>query len=249
MRFRLAVNHKENDMHHTVSAAEQNGTRAAGVALIASTLLSIATVAQDVGPSGRNKAEILASMVNLHVRHQLVHVVALACLLGFAFGVITLAQRAGLRRPAVLAGLVCYLAGCLAMVGAVMCDGFITVDLALKFASGSPEEVATGYGLIQFTNVVLQDLATVSWALQAVGVLLLSAALFSGQGRRRVPGVVGLVSGALPILALAYAYPHMGLALVVGIMVAQSAWHLCAGAWLLRGDAPATARTPLPAAA
>lgn len=41
----------------------------------------------------------------------------------------------------------------------------------------------------------------------------------------------------------------MGLELVVGIMVAQAAWHLCAGVWLLRGDAPSIARTPLPAAA
>jgi len=220
-----------------VIETERTGTRAAGVAMVASTIISIITVALDVGPSGRSKAELLAGMAAVSGRHQFVHIVAMCCLLGFAFGVTTLAQRAGTRRWPVLAGLICYLAGCGAMMGAVLMDGFISVDLALKFADGTAEDIATGYGLVQFTNVLLQNLANIAWMMQAVGVLLISIALVRDHGRRRVLGTIGLATGSLPAIAIVATYPHMDLTLVVGIMVAQAAWHVCVGVLLLRGDA------------
>ena len=231
-----------------ITETEQASTRAAGIAMVASTIISIVTVALDVGPSGRSKADILAGMAAVSGRHQFVHIVAMCCLLGFAFGVTTLAQRAGTRRWPVLAGLVCYLAGCGAMAGAVLMDGFVSVDLALKFAGGTPEDVATGYGLVQFSDVVLQNLANIAWMMQAIGVLLISIALVRDHGGRRVLGAVGLATGSLPAIAIVATYPHMNLTLVVGIMVAQAAWHLSVGALLLRSDAAGVSRAAMAAA-
>ena len=233
-------------MHHTASATDQGKQRAAGIALIASTIISIVTVAMDVGATGSNKAEVLASMVSIGVRHQLVHVVALCCLLGFGFGVTALAQRAGLRRAPVLAGLICYLTGCVAMMGAVLMDGFVTVDLARAYASAPAADQLIGYNMIQYSYIILQNLANIAWMMQALGVLVFSTALLR---ERRVLAMTGLVTGALPAIAIIATYPQMGLTLVVGIMLAQSLWHIGAGVSLLRGDVGAGSRMPMAAAA
>ncbi len=216
--------------------------RAAGLVLAACAVISVIDVALDIGASGHTKAEILASMVDLRARHQLVHMIAMACLAGLAFGFTTLAQQANLRRAPVLAGLICYLVGTLAMMGGVLIDGFITIDLALSYVKGTPEEVATGYHLIQFAYVVLQNLANLSWVMQACGVLLVSSALVTDAGRARMLGLVGLAAGALPIVAIAATYPNMSQTLVVGILLVQGIWNLSAAAFLIRG--PGTALRP-----
>lgn len=228
-------------MNQTASQAAMPASRAAGIVIAASTILSILFVAFDEGASGHGKAEILASMVSLRHPHQLVHLVAALCLTGFGFGFAALAQRAGLRRPPVLAALLCYLTGCLAMLSGVLIDGFISVDLALKYAGAAPDELAIGYQLVQFCYVVLQNLASLSWVMQALGVLFMGAALLADGGARRKLGMVGLLGGAAPIVAIAAGYPNMDQTLVLGIMLAQAVWHLSSAVFLIRAETAAPA--------
>lgn len=219
--------------------------RNAGVIIALCAIASIAAVALDSTAQGSNPLEILQSLVRIRASHQLVHIVAMACLGGLMFGYTVLSQRLGLRRAPVLMGLIAYGAGSMLMFVATIIDGFISTDLAALFATGSPDAVRAGYWMIQaIAGVALTDIARVAWVCQSIGAVAWAVALV-GQRRSRGFGMVGLVSGALPAIAVVAAGSNMTATVVVGVLLVQAVWNLTAAAYLLRGAMP---RLSVPAA-
>ena len=217
------------------SSAAPTGTRAAGIAIAAATILSTIFVALDQGASGDTPLALLRSMVAMQAMKQLVHGVAIASVLAYAFGYASLAQRLGLRRPLVLAGLSAYLIGCVAMVAATVLDGFVTGDAAALFsAASSPDGVKQGYNMIMFMGVVLTDLARVGWVIQAVAAVGWSLVMLGGRGWQFGVGLVGLLSGLLVVVAVFVAGANMDMAAILSILLAQAVWNLAAAAWLVR---------------
>jgi hypothetical protein len=160
--------------------------RGAGVAIALSALASIAAVALDSSARGSDPLAILQSMVALRDAHQLVHIVAMACIGGLMLGFTVLAQRLGLRRLPVLAGLIAYCAGSMLMLVATIIDGFISTDAAALFATKSPEAVRVGYWMIQaMAGVALTDIARVAWVCQSVAAVAWSLAMLRDAGGRR----------------------------------------------------------------
>jgi len=222
-------------MHTEPSGRE----RLAGFLMLAAAVASIVFVAIDPVSTGADARAILQSMTANAPTHRLVHAVEMACVLGLAFGMASLGRRIGADRPAVRLGTLAYLAGSVAMMGATVVDGFITGDAAAYFL-GAGHSAETGREVVHMCYAVIQDLAMVSWFLQAVGVLAFGTALVGERGWARAAGVVGLVTGALPPLAIVATYPRMDTAVVVGILLAQLAWNAAAGVLLLRRAAPAS---------
>jgi hypothetical protein len=213
--------------------------RTAGFVIILSALASIVAVALDSSAHGNDPLSILQSMVKIRESHQLVHVVAMACIGGLMFGFTVLSQRLGLRRAPVLAGLIAYGAGSMLMLIATLIDGFISTDMAALFATKSPEAVRAGYWMIQaVAGVGLTDIASLAWVFQAVAAVAWSLALLRDAGLARWVGMVGLVSGALPGVAVVVAGSHMTPTVVVGILLVQAIWNLTAGTYLLFASKP-----------
>ncbi|HEU4372222.1 MAG TPA: hypothetical protein VFS02_01960, partial [Telluria sp.] len=205
---------------------------------------SIVAVALDVGAQGSDALSLLQSMVKIRETHQLVHIVAMACIGGLMFGFTVLAQRLGLRRAPVLAGLIAYSAGSMLMLVATTIDGFISTDTAALFATKSPEAARVGYWMIQtMAGVALTDIARVAWVCQSVAAVAWAYALLREGGLARMLGMVGLVSGALPAAAVIGVGQNMTAPVVVGILLVQAVWNLTAAAYLLRDArlAPASA--------
>jgi hypothetical protein len=126
------------------------------------------------------------------------------------------------------------------MLTATVIDGFISTDTAALFANKSPEAVRVGYWLVQtVAGVALTDIARVAWVCQSIAALAWAWALLGEGGLARKLGMTGLVSGALPAVAVFAAGAHMTESVVVGILLAQAAWNLSAAVYLLRA-----ARTP-----
>jgi hypothetical protein len=190
--------------------------------------------------SGSDPLSILQSMVQIGPSHQLIHFVAMACIGGFMFGYTVLSQRLGLRRAPVLIGLIAYGFGSMLMLIATTIDGFISTDTAALFVTKSPEAVRVAYWMIQtMAGVALTDIARVSWILQSVAAIAWAFALLSERGFTRKLGMVGLVSGALPAIAIFVAGARMTETVVVAILVVQGIWNLTAAAYLLRNaEAP-----------
>jgi hypothetical protein len=108
--------------HHETAVPASGDVRLAGFAVLASTIVSTATVALDRGASGKTTLEILQSMVQVQSWHQNVHVVAMACICGLMYGYTVLSQRLELRRAPVLIGLMTYALGSVLMFSATILD-------------------------------------------------------------------------------------------------------------------------------
>jgi hypothetical protein len=75
-----------------------------------------------------------------------------------------------------------------------------------------------------------------SWGLEAMGALALSAALFADGGARRRLGALGLVAAAAPIVTIAASGPAMDTMVVVAILLTQAVWNVVCAIALWRRD-------------
>jgi hypothetical protein len=206
--------------------------RGPALAIAAAAVVSTIFVALDRGATGRTPAEILAALAGLLQLKEWVHGVAIAATCAYAFGFSALAARLGMRRPLVLAGLVAYLAGCGALIGATVFDGFVTPHVASDGAVAQPERLAFAYNLVHYLGAVVNDLAKLGWVLQAAGALGLAAALW--QGARRI-ALLGVVSGVLILAVIVTAPVFMGMGAILAVLLAQMVWNLAAAVHLWRG--------------
>jgi hypothetical protein len=212
-------------------------TRAAGVVILLSAILSIVFVALDPMVSGTDALSIMQSMIKDQAMHQLVHIVEMACITGFMFGYTVLSQRLGLQRIPVIVGLISYGLGTVLMLLGTVLDGFVSGDTAAMFVGGSPEAVKVGYWIIgTLSGVVLTDVARVAWVFQSIAAVSWAFALLPERGFRRVIGVIGLLAGALPAAAVVIAGSNMNATVVVGILMVQAVWNLAAAVLLLHSS-------------
>ena len=221
---------------HESTGTPRVDTRAAGILMLASAIVSIVFVALDPEVTASTSRAILEAMVANGTMHRIVHTVELACVLGLAFGFTSLAARVGTHRSAVRGALIAYLVGSLAMVVAAITDGFITGDVASYFLRDG-HSVDTGREMIHLCYVVVQDFAAASWFFQAVGVLAMAFALMRERGLQRIVGVLGLATGAVPPIAILATWPAMDGGIVIGILSAQLVWNVAAAALLIRQPA------------
>jgi len=209
-------------------------TRAAGIAIAAATIISTIFVALDRSGGGSNPLEILQGIARLQGLKELVHGVAIASVCGYAFGYTVLARRLGLHRPLVLAGLVAYLFGCAAMIGATILDGFVTPHVAADAITAAPERVAFAYNLVHYLGVVLNDLAKLGWILQAAAALAWSITLIRENGFNRAIGAIGLFSSGLVVVLVAGSATNMSMTSLLSVLLAQLIWNIAAAVVLIR---------------
>jgi hypothetical protein len=228
----------ENSRVTNKPVAASLDTRAAGFAIAVSAIASIVFVALDEGGSGKDALSIMQSMVKAQPMHQLVHVVAMACLGGFMYGYSVFSQRLGLHRTPVLIGLVSYALGTTLMLLGTVIDGFVSTDTAAMFVAGSPAAIEQGFSIINtLSGVLLPDLARIAWVFQSVAAIAWSFALLRERGMPRVVGVIGLLAGALPAGIVFVVGTRMTDTVVVGILLAQAIWNVAAAAVLIfRGN-------------
>src|SRR6476620_4682328 len=209
------------------------GTRSAGVAIATATIVSTIFVALDRSGGGSNPLQILQGIAGLTVLKEAVHGVAIASVCVFRFGYVSLLRRLGLDRPLVLAGLMAYLIGCVAMVAATLLDGFVTPHIAGDaIRATNPGRVQFAYDLVHYVGVVLNDAAKLGWILQAVGAAAWSTVLLGQRGVARTVGVLGWASSGLVCLLVAVSSVNMSMASLLGVLVAQLVWNLAAAVYL-----------------
>jgi hypothetical protein len=221
--------------HFTTAVPAGSDSRLAGLIILASAIVSTATVAMDKGASGKNTQEILQGLVQIQAWHQNVHVVAMACICGLLYGYTVLSQRLDLRRTPVLIGLLTYALGSVLMFAATILDGFISTGIAADFVNGTPEAMQAARWMIHVVeSIALTDTARVAWVLQSVAAIAWSVALLRDAGMRRAIGCVGLIAGGLPAVMMIVAGAEMDLGVVVGTLLLQAVWNLAAGVLMLR---------------
>jgi len=218
----------------TPAVHELQRTRAAGFAIAAATIISTIFVALDRSGGGSDPLTILRGIAQLQGLKELVHGVAIASVCAYGFGYAVLARRLGLQRPLALAGLIVYLLGCAAMIGATILDGFVTPHIAADAINATPERIAFAYNLVHYVGVVLNDLAKLGWILQMVAALAWSALLIREGGFNRVIGAIGVVSSALVGGVIVASATNMSMASLLSVLLAQLLWNIAAAVVLIR---------------
>lgn len=212
--------------------------RTAGIVLLVCAILPTVAVSLDPMASGHGPLAVMQSMVANRQVHQYVHVVAMSCVAGLLYAYTVLSQQLGLRRTPVLIGLICYGLGAMLMLIATVIDGFISTDMAAMFVGKSTEGIQIGYWLVQVVeNIVLTDIARISWVLESVAVVGWSVALLADGGFRRKIGALGMVAGLLPAAAVIVAGAQMDTTVVVGVLLLQAIWNIAAAVLMLRSKA------------
>jgi hypothetical protein len=199
-------------------ADDRNADRIAGGALILGALLSVFAMAHHpdhVDPGG---------LVGI------VHGAMIVLMSVIAFGFAHFARRRGLARPAILAGLIAYLVGLVAGLGAATTNGFVVPALAAHGAALSG-----------------RDVFLLAWeanqALAKLGVFATAAAFtFWSLDFLRRPGLepkaiggLGLLAGLGPAILLATGLTDMHVGGAFIAYAAFAAWAVIVGVHLVRG--------------
>lgn len=202
-----------------------------GLALAAGSIVGVAIMT--VHPSHIDMDATADELRRLALHTRAVHGGALAASALTLFGLADVSRRMGLARAPVLAGLVFYALGAMAVISAAVMSGFVAGDAieAAAGMTGAARELPAQQ--LHYTHWLNQGYAAVFVAASCAGILCWSAALWS-MGRLRGLAVVGVLAGLGGVAAL-FAGPAVisvhGFLLLV---LSQAIWTLTLGVTLLR---------------
>ena len=209
---------------------------AAGITMILCAAVSVVAVAHHPAiEHATTAADVLAQMVRLSGVDEAVHGILIVAACGLLFGLAAFAARRGLHDDAVLAGLVAYGVGTVAVIAAALIDGFLLPAIAARYATAPPPRPATAVQIITVCAAAVQ-IATKTWLLAtSFAVLAWSFGLLRYRGPLRVTGAGGIVSTVLVLAVLAFSAtlnPHN----LGAVVVLQTLWYVAVGALMTRGE-------------
>jgi hypothetical protein len=195
-------------------AGRTSGDRAAGIALIAAAGLSMLAMAHH--PTSRDAGALIG----------IVHGAVILFIGMMAYGFAHFARLRGLKRPAVLAGLVAYGIGAFASIGAATISGFVTPALAAYAPDAS-------HDLFDLAWAMNQSLAKLGVVAMGLAYLLWSLDLW---GRWKAVALAGLLAGGVPAVLLIGGWIDMHLHMAILVYGGQVLWAALIGLLLLRGS-------------
>jgi hypothetical protein len=206
----------------------------AGTVIGIATVLTIALVAHHPVAAGQDHSEILNDIVRQASMDRLVHGGLIAIVGALLFGFSLFASCLDASRPLIRLGLIAYTAGCAGLVGAAVIDGFITPDIATRFAAAPADDLRVAYGFLIFGGSAIQYLTKLSFVLLSTGIASWSLALIGAGGPRRWAGLFGLIAGGVPTLLILTTGTVMTPYSLIAILALQGVWNLAISALLIR---------------
>ncbi len=219
-------------MDHSFEDGSLPSGKAAGSALVAASLLSLAFVAHHPVVRHRGAAEFVEEMAQKAFADALVHGSLLVLMALLLYGLSCLAARLGLHRFCPRAGLIAYALGAFLVSIAAVIDGFVIHDLTSRFEGRPTADLESLRHLLTFCAVFIRACSRIWVVATSVAVALWSIELLRYPGLTRVVGALGCLAGAAPVVALLSGNLPMnvhGLLLFIGC---QTIWN-AAVAWLL----------------
>jgi hypothetical protein len=216
------------------TAPNDRSARTAGIVLIGASLLSILLMAHHPTADAHDSASLAADIAGKANLSRFVHGGLIALIAAQIFAFTIFAARIGAARTAARAGLVAYVIGAGAMIGAALISGFVVSDLADHYA-GAPDAAA----FEQLARLAM----TGNQALAKLGVIAMSAAIvlwaiaFMHERGGHWLAIVGILAGVLPATALALGFIRLNVSGMMLVVVAETVWNLAAGVYLIRSKA------------
>jgi hypothetical protein len=204
----------------------------AGIIIAVCAVLTLVAISFHPVVQARAPADVLAGVVALSAADRVVHGTLIALMGALLFSFWVFALRRGIQHETVLAGLIAYAVGVLALLGAALVDGFIIPDVAARYAGAPPDAVKSAVPMLVLCGAVIQDLSKLGMVALSLGIALWGSDLL--RRGMQAPGVLGIAAGLADVALVAlggHLNPH-SLLLIVG---AQAAWYAVVAALLIRG--------------
>jgi hypothetical protein len=210
-------------------------TRHAGFILIAITLLAIVFMAHHptVAPSP-DIGHTIERVSGFAHASAIVHGALIAALLATAYCLSVFASWRGFERPLVRAGAIAYGAGVVVMIGAALVSGFVVTDVATLMPHDTATDLQVMRQLLTLCGILNQACANAAAVAMSAGVLLCSIDLARERGVARAIGVLGVVVGLVPIVALPIGAIHLDVRGMMFVVLLQAAWQFAVAAWMVR---------------
>lgn len=215
------------------SVRAPDGT-AAGVAIAVAAVASIFVLTHHPTSGHHQVSGLIADMMRSAAVDRLVHGTMIVLVGALLYGLTVFSLRRGLRDEPVLAALIAYALGVIALIGAALVDGFVIPLIAAAYAADPAQSPAQAVALFRLCFAAIQAATDLGLVAQSVAIVLWSVGLVRSAGAARIVGILG-VAALYPPIALGM-HGTVSAHLLVGIVAAQAAWYLGVTVLLLRRD-------------
>ena len=207
--------------------------RAAGFAILAGLLLSLAFMAGHPIPRSHSRTEFVAEVTHLALSNSVVHGSLIACVGVLVAGYSGLAYRLGLASLVVRAGLVAYAIGAAGWVAAGLLNGFILPAFVTQYAGRPPGDLDAMRHIQSVGREANQ--ASSRMAVLAVSVAVACWSLALGRRGFLATAVVGSIAAVLPASAVLTGHLAMDVHGMWMFLVCQVVWGGFIASLLIRG--------------
>ncbi len=205
-----------------------------GFILALATLAVVILVAHHPVADLHDRAQGLNNIIAITATDQWVHGALMAIVVLFAVGFSGFAWRLGIDHPAVMAGWLSYLFGCLALILAVLIGGFIVPDIARSFGAAMQTHPAA-YDLIAFSGMLIQGLTKTGFVMTGFAFVMWAHALAHHKGGARIIAAVAILTGGLSAAYVLSSPAAFNPRTLFWFFVAQMAWNMTVAFWMIRG--------------
>ena len=193
-------------------------------------LASLTLLANHPGGNPRSFADLIKDEAAHQVIDGVVHGGFVITLVALIVCFVFLSRLLGLAKISVVIGLVCFCAGCGALIASMVLDGFATPAIAARFAG--VDDLQPAKTLFILVGTLIRFLMPMGLLFQFVAMLSWSWAIVKRPGLGRAVGLLGLVVGIFFIVAIFAIPTAMAAHVILGGLALQAIWYLAIAALL-----------------
>jgi hypothetical protein len=204
--------------------------RGLAIAFILCAVASLALLANHPSGNSSSFAELIKDEAAHQVIDGVVHGGFVLTLIALVICFALLSRLLGLAKGSVVIGLVCFCAGCGALIASMVLDGLVTPAIAVRFEA--TDDLQPAKTLFILVGTLIRFLMPMGLLLQFVAMLSWSWAVANGSRPARAVGLLGSAV-AIPLIAAIFATPPaMAAHVVLGGIALQAVWYLAIAALL-----------------
>ena len=199
-------------------------------AFLVCSLASLALLANHPGGNPGSFADLIKDEAAHQVVDGVVHGGFVITLVALIICFVLLSRLLGLAKNSVVIGLVCFCAGCGALIASMVLDGFATPAIAVRFAGVNDLQPAKT--LFILVGTLIRFLMPMGLLFQFVAMFSWSWAIVKGPGLSRAVGLLGSVVAIILIVAIFAIPTAMAAHVILGGVALQAIWYLAIAALL-----------------
>ena len=204
--------------------------RGLAAAFLVCALASLTLLANHPGGNPGSFADLIKDEAAHQVIDGVVHGGFVITLVALIICFVLLSRLLGSAKSSVVIGLVCFCAGCTALIASMVLDGFATPAIAVRFAG--LDDLQPAKTLFILLGTLIRFLMPIGLLFQFVAMLSWSWAIVKRPGLSRAVGLLGSVM-AIILMVTIFAIPTaMATHVILGGMALQVVWYLAIAALL-----------------